>query len=105
MLKSIIRPLTLATTAMLGLMAAPAFAESSAGACTPCCTSNCVRQRPCQYNFREVSSVSAPALPVPQGDAPVQMVDPPAVETPMLPTEPTPLPRPRRGRGTIRGRG
>jgi hypothetical protein len=96
MLKSIIRSTTLVAAAVLGLTSTPAFAADNT------CVGQCSRTRPCEYNAKALS-LTAPALPVPQGDAPVQMIDPPAVETPQAPPEVIPTP-PRR-RGSIRGRG
>jgi hypothetical protein len=97
MLKSIVRSATLVAAAVLGLTSSPAFAADNT------CTGHCTRTRPCEYNAKALS-LTAPALPVPQGDAPVQMIDPPAVETPQAPA-PIPDPAPRRRRGSIRGRG
>jgi hypothetical protein len=100
MLKSIVRSTTLVAAAVLGLTSTPAFANDNT------CVSNCSRTRACEYRAKAVA-LTAPALPVPQGDAPVQMIDPPAVETPQAIPQPAPLPAPGTGRrrGSIRGRG
>jgi hypothetical protein len=91
MIKSIIRSASLVAAAVLGLTSLPAFAADNT------CTGHCTRTRPCEYRAKEVS-LTAPALPVPQGDAPVQMIDPPQVETPQAAPQPAPVtPRPRRG--------
>jgi hypothetical protein len=104
MLKSILLSATLVATAVLGSISlTPTSAAAEGEVCTPSCTGSCGRSRPCDYRAKELS-LTAPALPTPQGDAPVQMVDPPSVETPQPPVE-TPPARPPRGRGTIRGRG
>jgi hypothetical protein len=92
MIKSIIRSASLVAAAVLGLTSVPALANDNT------CLGHCTRVRPCEYRAKEVS-LTAPALPVPQGNAPVQMVDPPAVETPQAAPQPVPsIPTPRRGR-------
>jgi hypothetical protein len=91
MLKSMIRSASLVAAAVLGLTSVPAFASDNT------CLGHCTRTRPCEYRAKEVS-LTAPALPVPQGDAPVQMIDPPVVETPQAAPTPVTPPAPRRGR-------
>ncbi len=104
MLKSILLSATLVATAVLGSISlTPTSASAEGEVCTPSCTGSCGRSRPCDYRAKELSLTTSP-LPTPQGDAPVQMVDPPAVETPQPPVETQPV-RPPRGRGNIRGRG
>lgn len=106
MLKSILLSTTLVATAVLGLAPFTLTAATAEGeTCVPSCTGSCGRSRPCEYRAKEMS-LTAPTLPTATPDQPVQMVDPPAVETPMPPVEQSPVRTPnRRGRGNIRGRG
>jgi hypothetical protein len=97
MLKPIIRSASLMALAVIGLSsAAPAFASGDT------CEGSCGRVRACQYNGKELT-LTEPTQLTPTPDPPVQLVDPPAFDTPQsvpqVPQQPIRRPRFPTGRG------